>query len=48
MLIGASYMSYIRPVILCGIEAFCLKEGKIGSLGMTETSMVKEMCGSLG
>ena len=29
---GAVYMSYARPAILYGSEAWCLKEGEMGIL----------------
>ena len=38
------YKSYVRPVILCGSEAWCLMESEMGIL-RTERSMVKAMCG---
>ena len=41
----AVYGSYIRPAILYGSEAWCLKESEIGILRRTERSMVGAMCG---
>ena len=38
---GAVYISYVRPVILHGSEAWCLKESEMGMLRRTERSMVK-------
>ena len=32
--------SYLRPAILYGSEAWCLKESEMGILGRTEGSMV--------
>ena len=45
MLKGAAYKSYVRPAILYGSEAWCLKEREIGISQMTERSMVRAMCG---
>ena len=42
---GAVYKSYIRPAILCGSEAWSLKESEMGILQRTERSMVSAMCG---
>ena len=42
---GAVYKSYIRPAILYGSEAWCLKESEMGILRRTERSMVIVMCG---
>ena len=42
---GTPYKSYVRPVILYGIEAWCLKESEMGILQWTERSMVRTMCG---
>ena len=42
---GAVYKSYIRPAILHGSEAWCLKESKMGILRRRERSMVRAMCG---
>ena len=39
------HSSYIRPAILCGSEAWCLKESEMGILLKTELSMVRSMCG---
>ena len=38
-------MSYVRPEILYGSEDWCLKEGEMGILQMTERSMMRAMCG---
>ena len=37
--------SYVRPAILYGCEAWCLKESEMGILQRTERSMVRAMCG---
>ena len=42
---GAVYRSYVRPEILHGSEAWCLKESKMGILQRTERSMVKTIYG---
>ena len=42
---GAVYKSYIRPAILYGSEAWCLKESEMGILQRTERSLVRAMCG---
>ena len=42
---GAVYESYIRPAILYGSEAWCLKESEVGILRRTERFMVRAMCG---
>ena len=42
---GAVYKSYVRPAILYGSEAWCLKENEMGILRRTERSMVRVMCG---
>ena len=42
---GTVYMSYARPAILYGSEAWCLKESEIGILQSTERSMVRAICG---
>ena len=39
------YRSFVRPAILYGSEAWCLKERDIGILQRTERSMVRVMCG---
>ena len=39
------YGSYVRPAILYGSEAWCLKESEMGILRRTERSMVRAMCG---
>ena len=36
---------YVRPAILYGSEAWCLKESDMGILRGTERSMVRAMCG---
>ena len=41
---GASYKSYLRPAILYGSEAWCLKQSEMGILRRTERSMVRAMC----
>ena len=41
---GAVYESYVRPVILYGSEAWCLKESEMGILQRTEISMMRAMC----
>ena len=42
---GAVYRSYVRPAILYGSKAWCLKESDMGILRRTERSMVRAMCG---
>ena len=42
---GAVCKSYVRPSILYGSEAWCLKESKMGILQRTERSMETAMCG---
>ena len=42
---GVVYRSYIRPAIVHGSEAWCLKESEIEILRRMERSMVKAMCG---
>ena len=44
---GAGCMSYVRPTILFGRVAMCLKESELGILQRTERSMVRAMCGVL-
>ena len=41
---GAVYKTYVRPAILHGSEAWCLKENDIGSSRRIGRSMVKTMC----
>ena len=41
----AVYKSYLRPAVLYGSEALCLKESDMGILQRTERSMVSAMCG---
>ena len=41
---GAVYRSYVRPEILYGSEAWCLKESEMVILLRTERSMVRVMC----
>ena len=41
----AVYGSYVKPVILYGNEAWCLKESEMGILRRTEGSMVIAVCG---
>ena len=45
MLKGAVYESYVRPAMLCGSEAWWVKESEIGILHRTEKSMARAMCG---
>ena len=40
----AIYRSYVRPVILYGSEAWCLKESAMGISRRTERSMERAMC----
>ena len=35
----------VVPAIVCGSEAWCLKESKMGILRSIERSMVRAMCG---
>ena len=42
----AVYKQYVRPAILYGSEAWCLKESEMGILQRTERSMVRAMCGA--
>ena len=42
---GAVYKSRVRPAILHGSEAWCLKESEIEILHRTEKSMVRAICG---
>ena len=42
---GAVYKSYVKPAILDGSEAWCLKERDMGILRRTERSMVRAMYG---
>ena len=44
---GAVYKSYVRPAILYGFEAWCMKESEMWILRRTERSMVRAMCGVL-
>ena len=41
----AVHKSYIRPAMLYGSEAWCLKESEMEILQRTEISMVRAMCG---
>ena len=41
----AVYESYVRPAILYGSEAWCLKESDMGILQRKERLMVRAMCG---
>ena len=41
---AAAYKSYIRPAMLYGCEAWCLKEIEMGLLQRTEGSIVRAMC----
>ena len=41
----AVYWSYVRPAILYGCDAWCLKESDVAILWRTERSMVRAMCG---
>ena len=45
MLKGAVYKSYVRPAMLYGSEAWCLKESVMVILLRTERSMVRAICG---
>ena len=45
MLKVAVYRSYVRPAIMYGSEALCLKEIETGILRWTERSMVRAVCG---
>ena len=40
----AVYWSYVKPAILHGSNAWCLKECEMGILRRTERSMVRAMC----
>ena len=40
---GAVYMSYVRPAILYGSEAWRLKESEMGIVQRTERSMVRSL-----
>ena len=40
----AVYECYVRPAILYGGEAWCLRESEMGILHRTERSMVRAMC----
>ena len=42
---GAVHKNNIRPAILYGSEAWCLKESEMGILQRTERTMVRAMCG---
>ena len=42
---GAVCRSYVKPAILYGSEAWCLKESEMGILCRTERSMVRAICG---
>ena len=42
---GAVYECYIRPAMLYGSEAWCLRESEMIILGWTERSMLRAMCG---
>ena len=42
---GSVYESYVRPAILYGSEAWCLRESEIGILRRTERSTVRAICG---
>ena len=45
MLRGTVYGNYVRPAMLYGSEAWCLKEGETGILRRFERSMVSAMYG---
>ena len=45
MLKGADYNSYVRPTMMYGSEAWCLKESDMVILRRAERSMVRTMCG---
>ena len=42
---GSVNRGNVRPAILYGSEAWCLKKSKMGILQRTERSMVRAMCG---
>ena len=42
---GPVYRSYVRPAILYGIKAWCLKMSKMGILRRTERCIVGAVCG---
>ena len=37
--------SHVRPAILCGSDAWCLKESEMGIFGRTVRSTVRAICG---
>ena len=39
---GDVHRSYVRPAMLCGSEAWCLRESEMGILRRAERSTVKE------
>ena len=41
---GADHKSYVKPAILFGSEAGCLKESEMRILRRTEISTVRAMC----
>ena len=41
---GAVHRSYVRPTILHGSEAWCMKESEMVILRRTERSMVRATC----
>ena len=42
---AAVYMSYVRPAMQYGSDAWCLKESEMGILQKTGRSIVRAMCG---
>ena len=42
---GTVYESYVRPAIMCGNAAWCLKESEMGILQRRQRCMVRAMCG---
>ena len=42
---GVVCRSCVRPTILYGSEAWCMKENDLGILQRTEGSVLREMCG---
>ena len=43
-LVEAAYWNYVRPSMLYGSEACCLKESEVRILRRTERSMLRAMC----
>ena len=44
LLKGAVYKSYVSPAVLCGSEAWCLKESEMGILQRIERLVVRAAC----